>query len=138
MNLAPSPPAPLPQAGEGGERLPRVLAASGARPGPNHHRQRFILVGAPALDEDHGISGLTGPLQAIQFSRSIPGVASVLVGMTQPAHWAQNTRLFALTKADLWQSIKLRRMAKNRPPDQSTPKGPLPILAMAVHKEFPV
>jgi aryl-alcohol dehydrogenase-like predicted oxidoreductase len=59
------------------------------------------LVGAPALDEDHGISGLTGPLQAIQFSRSIPGVASVLVGMKQPAHWEQNASLFALPKADL-------------------------------------
>lgn len=96
------------------------------------------LVGAPALDEDYGISGLTGPLQAIQFSRSIPGVASVLVGMTQPAHWAQNASLFALPKADLRQSIQLRRVAKNRPPDQSTLKGPLPILAMAVHKESPV
>ena len=58
------------------------------------------LVDAPALDEDHGISDLTGPLQAIQFTRSIPGVASVLVGMTQPAHWAQNASLFALPKAD--------------------------------------
>lgn len=59
------------------------------------------LVGAPALDEDYGISGLTGPLQAIQFTRSIPGVTSVLVGMMQPAHWEQNARLFALPKADL-------------------------------------
>ncbi len=59
------------------------------------------LVGAPALDEDHGISGLTGPLQAIQFSRSIPGVTSVLVGMKQPAHWEQNASLFALPKANL-------------------------------------
>lgn len=45
------------------------------------------LVGAPALDEDHGLSDLTGPLQAIQFARSIPGVISVLVGMKQPSHW---------------------------------------------------
>ena len=59
------------------------------------------LVGAPALDEDQGISGLSGPLQAIQFARSIPGVTSVLVGMTQPAHWEQNANLFALPKADL-------------------------------------
>ena len=58
------------------------------------------LVGAPALDENYGISGLTGPLQAIQFSRSIPGVTSVLVGMTQPAHWERNASLFALAKAD--------------------------------------
>lgn len=58
------------------------------------------LVGAPALDEDHGISDLTGPLSAIQFSRSIPDVASVLVGMKQPAHWEQNASLFALPKAD--------------------------------------
>ena len=65
-------------------------------------------------------------------------VASVLVGMTQPAHWEQNARLFALPKADLRQSIQLRRVAKNRPPDQSTPKGPLPIPAMAVYKESPV
>jgi aryl-alcohol dehydrogenase-like predicted oxidoreductase len=59
------------------------------------------LVGAPALDEDYGISDLTGPIQAIQFSRSIPGVTSVLVGMTQPPHWEQNASLFALPKADL-------------------------------------
>jgi aryl-alcohol dehydrogenase-like predicted oxidoreductase len=59
------------------------------------------LVGMPALDEDYSISGLTGPLQAIQFSRSIPGVTSVLVGMKQPAHWEQNASLFALPKADL-------------------------------------
>lgn len=59
------------------------------------------LVGAPALDEVYGISGLTGPLQAIQFTRSIPGVTSVLVGMKQPANWEQNASLFALPKADL-------------------------------------
>jgi len=59
------------------------------------------LVGATALDEHLGISGLTGPLQAIQFSRSIPGVTSVLVGMTQPAHWEQNASLFALPKSNL-------------------------------------
>jgi aryl-alcohol dehydrogenase-like predicted oxidoreductase len=70
------------------------------------------LVGAPALDEDYGISDLTGPIQAIQFSRSIPGVTSVLVGMTQPPHWEQNASLFALPKADLRQSIQLRRAAK--------------------------
>lgn len=70
------------------------------------------LVGAPALEEDHGISDLTGPLQAIQFARSIPGVASVLVGMTQPAHWEQNASLFALPKADPRQSMQLRRAQK--------------------------
>ena len=59
------------------------------------------LVGAAALDEDLGISGLTGPLQAIQFSRSIPGVTSILVGMRQSAHWEQNVSLFALPKSNL-------------------------------------
>ena len=75
---------------------------------------------------------------SIDNSTPIPGVASVLVGMTQPAHWAQNASLFVLPKADLRQSIQLRRVAKNRPPEQSTPKGPLPILPTAVHKESPV
>ena len=77
------------------------------------------LVGAPALDEDHGISGLTGPLQAIQFSRSIPSVASVLVGMMQPAHWAQNASLFALPKADLRHLGLVRRSPTTHPADLS-------------------
>ena len=72
------------------------------------------LVGAPALDEDHGISGLTGPLQAIQFSRSIPGVTSVLVGMTQPAHWERNASLFALPKADFGNPFSCA--ARQKPP----------------------
>lgn len=59
------------------------------------------LVGTPGLEENYGVSGLTGPMQAIQFSRSIPGVTSVLVGMKDPAHLEQNASLFALPKADL-------------------------------------
>lgn len=59
------------------------------------------LVGTPGLEENYGVSGLTGPIQAIQFSRSIPGVTSVLVGMKHPAHLEQNASLFALPKADL-------------------------------------
>lgn len=95
------------------------------------------LVGAPALDEDHGISDLTGPLQAIQFARSIPGVTSVLVGMKQPAHWEQNASLFALPKADPRQSIQLRRAPKTDHRNSQT-QGTLLMLPITVHKEPPV
>lgn len=59
------------------------------------------LVGTPVLHEDLGLSGLIGPLQAIQFSRSIPGVMSVLVGMKNPQHWSLNASLFKRPKTDL-------------------------------------
>ncbi len=50
--------------------------------------------------------GHVAPLQdldstglALQFARSLPGVASALVGMANPAHVRENTRLFDLPRA---------------------------------------
>ncbi|MEI7613571.1 MAG: aldo/keto reductase [Betaproteobacteria bacterium] len=86
-----------------GQRVPLLRAARnmGLAVIANGSLLQGELIDTPLLRTNHGISDLTGPLQAIQFSRSIPAVTSVLVGMNQPEHCRQNVSLFAMPKADL-------------------------------------